>query len=151
MNQRRRTSHQAGPKASSKARSLHHPQKFVVALLFAALHFLTLFGVATCVVLFIQEPNQQTVELLIGSVAISIATWIVAYFKRKKPLCPLCKGTPLVESGALPHPRAFRIRPLNHGVSAVLSTLFTHQFRCMYCGSRYDLLRQPRDHRQHID
>ena len=151
MNQRRRTSLQAGSKGSSKARSIHHPQKYVVALFFAALHFLTLFAVATCLVLFIMDPHLRTVQLLIASVAISIATWIVSYVKRKKPLCPLCKGTPLVESGALPHPRAFRIRPLNHGVSAVLSALFTHQFRCLYCGSRYDLLRQPRDHRHQID
>lgn len=150
MNTRRKPNPPPRPKNATKARSLRHPRPFVLAVALAAVHFLTLVAAITSVVLFIMDPRHLTMLLLLGSVAASIFTWILAYFKRKAALCPLCKGTPLFNSGAIPHPNATRLRPFNYGLSAVLSLLFTHHFRCMYCGCRYDLLREPRDHR-HAD
>lgn len=150
MNTRRKPNQPLPPKNATKARSLRHPRPFVLAVALAAVHFLTLFAAITSVVLFIMDPQELTMQLLLGSVATSIFTWILAYFKRKAVLCPLCKGTPLFNSGAMPHPNATRLWPFNYGLSAVLSLLFTQHFRCMYCGCRYDLLREPRDHR-HID
>jgi hypothetical protein len=130
---------------------LRHPRSFFQAIFYSALHFLTLLAAIASGVLFLISPHDATMRLLLGSVAAAIVTWIFAYFRRRVALCPLCKGTPLLNSGALPHHSASRIRPFNFGISAVLSCLFTHHFRCMYCGSRYDLLRQPRDHREADD
>ncbi len=128
-----------------------------MAILAAVIHYLTIVLLLLWLVVFILKPDPVVFILksdlniayvLVGLMAVCILTWIVAYFKRRAALCPLCKGTPLLNSGALPHATAFRFGPFNHGVSAVLTILFTHHFRCMYCGSRYDLMRQPRDYRQ---
>ncbi len=113
-------------------------------MFFAAVHYIVLLAAIASAVIFAFFPQELTMRLLLGSVGFAIFTWILAYYRRRAALCPLCKGTPLLNSGALPHATASRLRPFNHGVSAVLSCLFTHRFRCMYCGSRYDLLRQPR-------
>lgn len=147
MNRHSRLSPRSRPKSSTKARSLRHPRSFFQAIFFAAIHYLTLLAASASVVIFVISPHVTTMRLLFGSVGLSIVTWIVAYYKRRAALCPLCKGTPLLNSGALPHPTAWRLKPLNFGVTAVFTCLLTHHFRCMYCGSRYDLLRQPRDHR----
>jgi transposase-like protein len=61
-------------------------------------------------------------------------------------ICPLCKGTPLVETGARLHERANGC-PLTHGTSTILSILFLQRFRCMYCGTDYDLLKESKRHR----
>jgi hypothetical protein len=151
MNRRRKPNQQPNSRTSTKARSLRHPRNFFLGIFFAAVHYLSLFAFLTCLVLFVKSPHLSTAKLLLGSVVLAILTWIIAYFRRKAAVCPLCKGTPLINSGALPHPNAVRLRPLNYGVTAVLSALFTHHFRCMYCGSRYDLLRQPRDYRHSLD
>ena len=55
----------------------------------------------------------------------SAIMWLIAFFKRRAAYCPLCKGTPLINSGALPHSRARRLFPLNHGVTATLSIIAT--------------------------
>jgi hypothetical protein len=151
MNRRRKPDQRPKPKSSSKARSLRHPRSFFLAIFFTAIHYLSLIACITCLVFFVREPHFGTAGILGGSVGLAILTWIIAYYKRRAALCPLCKGTPLLNSGAIPHPAATRLRPFNHGVSSVLSCLFTHHFRCMYCGSWYDLLRQPRDHRHDRD
>jgi DNA-directed RNA polymerase subunit RPC12/RpoP len=88
--------------------------------------------------------------MIVGGIVFSGLLWLTAYFKRRAAKCPLCKGTPLLNSGAVPHPRARRIRPLNQGVSAMLSIMATQRFRCMYCGSDYDLLK-PRSRRTYVN
>lgn len=124
-----------------RARSLPSAQPFRVAVSFAALHFLGLVATATALAGFILRPSHLASRLLVAGIVFSALSWLIAYFKRRAVHCPLCKGTPLVNSGARPHARAYRIRPFNHGVSAVLSILATQKFRCMYCGSDYDLLK----------
>jgi hypothetical protein len=95
-------------------------------------------------VLFVQHPRLDTVLALIGSLGLAVASWILGYFKRRAAMCPLCNGTPLLVSGALPHVKAVRIPPFNHGVSAVLSLVFTQRFTCMYCGCRFDMLKDSK-------
>jgi len=128
-------------KMEAKARSIRRKRAFVVAGAAAAVHYLCLVATATCGVLFMLHPRIDTVLALIGSLGLAVASWIVGYFKRRAALCPLCNGTPLLASGALPHVKAVWIPPFNHGVSAVLSMIFTQRFTCMYCGCRFDLLK----------
>lgn len=128
-------------KMEAKARSIRRKRPFVVAGAAAAVHYLCLVATVTCGVLFVLHPRIDTVLALIGSLGLAVASWIIGYFKRRSALCPLCNGTPLLDSGALPHVRAVWIPPFNHGVSAVLSMMFTQRFTCMYCGCRFDLLK----------
>jgi uncharacterized membrane protein (UPF0136 family) len=131
-----------------RARSLPSARPFRVAVFFSALHFLGLVATATALVGFFMEPSLLASRLLVAGIIFCALSWLIAYFKRRGVHCPLCKGTPLINSGALPHARACRIIPLNHGMSALLSILATQKFRCMYCGSDYDLLK-PRNRSLH--
>jgi uncharacterized membrane protein (UPF0136 family) len=114
---------------------------FRVAVFLTSLHFLGLIATVTALVGFFLQPSMLASRLLVAGIIFSALSWLIAYFKRRGVHCPLCKGTPLINSGALPHARARRIGPFNHGVSAVLSIMATQKFRCMYCGSDYDLLK----------
>ena len=126
-----------------RARSLPSSRPFSVAVFFSALHFLALATTLTAGVLAIVDPSPLKIKVIIGGLAFSGVTWVIALLKRRCAHCPLCKGTPLINSGALPHSRATRLFALNHGVSATLSIIATQTFRCMYCGSDFDLLKTP--------
>ena len=127
----------------SRARSIHNKQPFSVAVFFTLLHYLCLIGMITCLVLVIASPAKQPlVTPLVASVVATLVTWLISYIRRRSARCPLCKGSPLLESGAVKHAKAYRLRPLNHGATAVLSILFLNRFRCMYCGTHYDLLKR---------
>ncbi len=112
-------------------------------MLFSALHYLVLVATGTAGIIFVLRAEESAFRLALAGLGFSVLTWFIAWFKRRGAWCPLCKGTPLVESGARPHSRARRLFPLNHGVTATLSILATLSFRCMYCGSDFDLLKTP--------
>jgi hypothetical protein len=120
-----------------------------VAVFFSAMHFLGLIATVTAVVLFFKTPNPIAVKVILGGIGFSLVMWILAFFKRRDAHCPLCKGTPLINSGALPHSKARRLYPLNHGMTATLSIIATQRFCCMYCGSDFDLLKTPSHLRGH--
>lgn len=132
----------AKPKAL-RARSLPSSRPFTVAGFFSALHYFGLITTLTAFVLFLSEPSQLATKVVVGGLAFSGVTWLIAFLKRRCAHCPLCKGTPLLNSGAFAHSRATRIYPFNHGVSATLSVIATQTFRCMYCGSDFDMLKTP--------
>jgi hypothetical protein len=131
-----------------RARSLPTARPFRVAVFFASLHFLSMIATVTALACFLAQPSLLASRLLVAGIAFSALSWLISYIKRRAVHCPLCKGTPLINTGALPHVRARRIGPFNHGVSAVLSIMATQKFRCMYCGSDYDLLK-PRNRLLH--
>lgn len=127
----------------SRARSLPSSKAFTIAVFFSAIHYLGLIATVTAFAAFFVYPSQLATKVIVGSVIFSAVTWLIAFFRRRCAYCPLCKGTPLINSGALAHSRAVRIPPFNHGTSATLSIIATHTFRCMYCGSDFDLLKTP--------
>lgn len=131
------------PARPLRARSLPSSRPFTVAVFFAALHYLGLITTLTAFVLFFMEPSELAPKVILGGMGFSALTWLIAFFKRRVAHCPLCKGTPLINSGALAHSRATRLYPFSHGVTATLSILATQRFRCMYCGSDFDLLKTP--------
>lgn len=116
-------------------------------------------GTAAAVAMFLifhkqTKTNFFLYAVLIG-VTLSLLTLIISFFKRRAARCPLCRGTPLLNSGALAHKKSFCMPPFNHGYTAVLSIVFTQKMSCMYCGTKYDLLKAsskaksgsyPRDH-----
>ncbi len=126
----------------SRARSIHHKRPFTVAVFFALLHYLCLIGTATCVVIVILNPASASVPPLVVAVVASLVTWLISFFRRRSARCPLCKGSPLLDSGAVKHAKAYRLPPLGHATTAVFGILLLSRFRCMYCGTPYDLLKR---------
>lgn len=130
-----------------RARSLPSSRPYNVAAFFWSLHFLGLITVMTALVLFFTEPGQHSklmaTKVILCGITFSIIMWVIAFFKRRSAYCPLCKGTPMFNSGARPHSKSWRLFPLNHGVTATLSIIATQRFCCMYCGSHFDLLKTP--------
>ncbi len=138
----------APTKNGSRARSLPYRKPFVIGVALWFLFFLGMLAAGTAIVVFSQEPSVLATRVFVGSLGFSGLAWLLAFFKRRSAFCPLCKGTPLMNSGALAHSKAVRLPPLNHGVTAMLSIAATQEFRCMYCGSHFDLLKEPA-HRRH--
>jgi len=128
---------------SARYRSLPSAYHYRFAIFLCAIHYLCVMAMITTAVLLVLRPDQRASELLIATAACTIVSWFVALLKRRSTLCPLCKGTPLLESGAHYHHSARRLPPFSHATSTILSLLFLQRFRCMYCGSDYDLLKPP--------
>ena len=124
----------------SRARSIHDKRPFRRAMLFTLLHYLCLIAFLTCVAIVALHPDPISVVVpLVASAIACGVSWLIAYLRRRSARCPLCKGSPLVDSGAAKHTKASRLRPFNYGTTAVLGILFLNRFRCMYCGTPYDL------------
>ncbi len=108
-----------------------------------AIQCLGLIAAGTALACFVVTRNEAASSILLGSMAFTALAWFVAFLKRRSVHCPLCKGTPLMNSGARTHARSKRIPPFSHGTTAMLSILTNQTFRCMYCGSDFDLLKPP--------
>jgi hypothetical protein len=130
-----------------RARSVHDKRPYQLAVFFMLVHYLCIVALVTCVVIFVLNPGQVSVPPLIGSIVATLFTWLVAFVKRRSVRCPLCKGSPLLDGGAVKHVKAYRLPPLNYGNTAVMGILFLSRFRCMYCGTPYDLLKKPSSQR----
>jgi hypothetical protein len=131
----------------SKARSVHDKRPFRAAVLFTLIHYLCLIAMLTSLVIVLLDPARAPVTPLIASAAAALVSWVIAFIRRRSARCPLCKGSPLFDSGAAKHSKAYRLRPLNYGTTAVLGILFVNRFRCMYCGTPYDLLKRSSSQR----
>ena len=131
------------PETNYRARSVHDKRPYNIAVLLTLLHYLCVVALVTSTVIFFLNPVKDSVPPLVGSVLASAFSWLVAFLKRRSARCPLCKGSPLLDTGASKHAKAYRLKPLNYGSTAVLNILFLHRFRCMYCGTPYDLLKKP--------
>jgi hypothetical protein len=137
------SSHSISPAKAriARARSLPSARPFRVAVFFSSVHYLGLIATATALACFFHQPSEEAMRIFVGGLIFSAISWLIAFFKRRSAYCPLCKGTPMVNSGAHVHVRARRLLPFNHGVTATLAILTTQKFRCMYCGSDFDLLK----------
>lgn len=126
-----------------RARSVPHKQPYVRAVFLSVLHYMGILAALTTLAVFFVNPTRLATHVFVACLLFSGVTWLLAYLKRRGTHCPLCKGTPLVNTGALAHQKATRIRPFNHGVSATFSIIATQTFRCMYCGTAFDLMKTP--------
>lgn len=133
----------SAPDTSLRARSVHDKRPYKTAVFFTLVHYLCIVALITCVVIFVSNPGQDPLPPLLGSLIAVVLSWLIAFFKRRSVRCPLCKGTPLLDTGAAKHSKAYRLRPFNHGNTAVMGILFLSRFRCMYCGTPYDMLKKP--------
>ncbi len=126
-----------------RARSVPHRHGFIRAVFLSALFYLGVIGALTTLVVFFMDPTPLATKVFVLFAGFTGVAWILSFFKRRHTHCPLCKGTPLINSGALSHKKAKKIFPFNHGVTANLSIIFTQHFRCMYCGTLFDMLKPP--------
>ena len=124
-------------------RSLPSKRPYLMAMGFAAVHYLAILTALTLGVILIRERSPSISKSFVVAVSVVAGTWMWGYFIRTSTKCPLCKGTPLLDSGAIKHSKAIRIPPCNYGTTAQLSLIFTHRFRCMYCGTPFDLMKKP--------
>lgn len=131
-------------KHSHGARSVPHKRSFKASVWFALLHYLSMVATLAFAYILFRTREEKTAWWLVGSMAAIGITWLMTYIARRSARCPLCKGTPLLDTQAAKHRKAFRIRPLNYGMTAQLQVITTQRFRCMYCGTPFDLLRDPR-------
>lgn len=113
-----------------------------MAALLALIHYFSMIAVITLGYILTRVDGFKVTIGFAVAVAVLALSWLIGYFRRASAKCPLCKGTPLLDTAAAKHKKAFRIRPLNYGTTAQVSLLLSHRFRCMYCGTGFDLLRR---------
>ncbi|MEP4076622.1 hypothetical protein [Haloferula sp.] len=129
-------------------RSLPHKRPFIAAALLALVHYLSLIAAITLGYILTRVEKPDVKIGFIVAIGIFALSWLIGYFRRASAKCPLCKGTPLLDSAASKHKKAYRLRPLNYGTTAQISLLMGHRFRCMYCGTGFDLLRKSSNVRE---
>lgn len=134
--------HRPEPALLEPARSLAHKRPFVVAMLLSCLQYLAMLAAATLAFILFQSRSGSVLYGFIAAVLTVMLSWLFAFLQRRGARCPLCKGTPLLDTAASKHRDARRIKPLNYGTSALVGMITSHRFRCMYCGTLFDLLKK---------
>jgi len=124
-----------------RARSLPHKYYYQLSIFWMVILYLIFFCIIAAGVGFALDSRSNNAYLLIGLVFSAVPVWIIGYVVRKKATCPLCKGTPMLDSQASKHVKAFRIPPLNYGNTNIVRALITRRFRCHFCGSPFDMLK----------
>lgn len=136
-------------KHSHGPRSLPFKQAYVAAMIVTFVHYMAVVATATLTFILIRTQDADVAQWLIIALASIAVSWGIGWIFRRSAKCPLCKGTPLLDSRAAKHRKAVRIRPLNFGATALLHLTFSNRFRCMYCGTPFDLLREPSGRHEH--
>ena len=126
---------------NQRARSLPHKHHYRISLWWAALFYTLVLCIVAAGIGFALEDNQDNAFLLIGLVFAAIIIWPLGYLSRKKATCPLCKGTPLLDSRASKHEKAVRFFPFNYGTTNILKAIIARRLRCHFCGTPFDLLK----------
>lgn len=127
-----------------RSRSVPYRRPYVIAVLSTLLFYFSLVAFFTSAVAFFLAPDELrrgAAYLFVGMLPVCALLWIISYFKRRKATCPLCKCTPFLDNLAHKHQKSYRVKPLNHGTTAVLNVVFTQRWRCMYCGTPFDILK----------
>jgi len=128
-----------------RARSVPFKKPFLIAGFFGGLSYLLFIAVLTAVGIYIKLLSSGSVKILLVLLVLTLIVWIIGIFKRREACCPLCKGTPFLNTGAHLHEKAYKLPLLNHGNTNMVRTIFTQRFRCMYCGTPYDFLKPVTD------
>lgn len=132
-----------------RARSVPYKRLFVTAVLATVLFYLALIAFLTAIVTFFLAPvelKRGAAYTLVGLLPICAFLWTISYFKRRKATCPLCKCTPFLDNLAHKHQKSFRVKPFNYGTTAILNVVLTQRWRCMYCGTPFDILKSKKGH-----
>lgn len=132
-----------------RSRSIPYKRPFVVAVLATLIYYLSLIAFITSAVTFFVAPvelKRGAAYTLVALLPLCAFFWVVAYFKRRKANCPLCKCTPFLDNLAHKHQKSFRVKPFNYGTTAILNVVVSQRWRCMYCGTPFDILKSKKGH-----
>ena len=143
----RDTRSRRGSSPSHRGRSVTFKKRFVLAVLATLVFYLSIIALITAAVAFFFVPpelKKTAADILVRCLVVFSAAWLISYMKRRRALCPLCKSTPFLDNLAHKHEHAYRIRPLNYGTTAILTTILFQRWRCMYCGTPFDLLKKSK-------
>ena len=127
---------------AKRARSVPYKTPYVVAIVATACFYLVLIGLAAALFSFFANPDRLAGLLLAIMIVSTVITWLASYLSRRQAFCPLCKGTPFLDSSAHCHEKAFRFFPLNYGSSNSIRSIACQHFRCQFCGTPFDLLKE---------
>lgn len=125
-----------------RARTLPNKSSYQVSILWTLLLYLILICIVAAGAGVYLNPIPKNTYLLLGLAASLIPVWLFSFFSRKRASCPLCKGTPLLDSQASKHVKAVKIFPLNYGHTNIIRAVVTQRMRCHFCGTPYDLLKK---------
>ena len=128
-----------------RARSVPFKRPFLVAAVITSIMYLMLLSTITAGVCYAILQTTKPAFVMIGFAGATLFFWFISLFKRREARCPLCKGTPYLNTGAHLHEKATKLPLLNHGNTNVISTIFGQRLRCMYCGTPYDFLKPVTD------
>lgn len=128
---------------TTRARSMPYRATYYIAVIWTILFYVSMLSVPALLVAYLMKQNKLTLNLLIGFIVLTALSGIISIVKCRSAKCPLCRGTPLSPTGALAHKNSSQWGPFTHKQTAILSILFTQRFNCMYCGTKYDLLKAP--------
>jgi hypothetical protein len=132
--------------APRERRARHFPRSgrlFIVAVLMIVALVASLVFLAGLAALLVTQDRDWGWLALGGLGGVVLARGIV-FILSEALNCPLCHGAVMRVRHCHKHADAFRLWPLSHRASAVLSLLTTFGFRCMYCGTAYRLGRRRR-------
>ena len=124
-----------------RARSLPNKRAYWSSISLAILFYIIIACIIAAGIGFGINSNAKNSYILIGLAFSAIPVWVIGYLARKKAICPLCKGTLLLDSRASKHQKAFRLFPLNYGTTNIMRAIVTRRMRCHFCGSPYDMLK----------
>jgi hypothetical protein len=124
-----------------REQSVPYKKPFIYAALLGGAWYLLILAVLTSIGVYFHQGSKLSVMVLLGLIVLTISVWVMGLIKRRSARCPLCKGTPFLNSGANLHEKAYKLSLLNHGNTNMVRTIFTQRFRCMYCGTPYDFLK----------
>ena len=127
-----------------RAQSVPYRKAFFGSVVLCAAFLLCAVGALASMVSLIMERNAPTGFALAGFMGLGGLFWFLSFLKRRQAACPLCRGTPLLDNRAHHHDKAVRFAPLNYGMTNVIRVMGTMQFRCHYCGTPFDLLKDAR-------
>jgi hypothetical protein len=137
----------------SRYRSIPYRAPFYLAVIWTLLHWCSIAATITLVGLFLTHTQTgnggQFKRPIIMAAVSTVITLVLSHYNRRAARCPLCIGTALINTGALTHKRSSKLGPFSEGYTSIISIAVTQKFRCMYCGTRYDLLKTPR-RKQHM-
>lgn len=127
--------------AETRARSLRYRRPFFYAVVWSALFYLFFLATLVCFVSYLTRPHMFACVMTVSCLGVTLVFYLISLISRRHARCPLCRGTSLLDTGANTHPRCMRLPLLNASHSAIVGIIFTQQYRCIFCGSKFDLLK----------
>lgn len=125
-----------------RARSLPQKGPYHASIFWLFLFYLDLLCLTITVIATLSKPNDNSFFLVAALGLLALIFWLISFNFRRSACCPLCKGTPFLDTKASKHAKAVRFFPLNYGTTNFIRAFFTQRFRCHFCGSPFDMLKK---------